>query len=167
MIKVDSAESRKEREKAIKKYKGTGIVWQAQHIAGWPARKGLCLACGLAAGSVTLNCKFVAGSIVFPRAVAFVTDAALWECESRGLRVALEWTRELCRSRGRRNTFARSSAEFVAGTTLSQDQVQISWQAQHSRKIKCRFPGRLNTFARSSADFVTDAALSQDQVQIS
>ena len=34
--------------------------------------------------------------------------------------------------RGRRSTFARSSIDFVAGAALSQGQVSISWQAQHS-----------------------------------
>ena len=95
--------------------------------------------------------------------------------------------------RGRRNTFARSSIDFVAGASLSQGQVSISWQAQHFRKVKCqirgtrssfarsstklwqahhfrkvkyRICGRCSTFARSSAKFVARAVLSQGQVQI-
>ena len=58
--------------------------------------------------------------------------------------------------------------------------MQISWQAQHFRKVnfsqglncvagatlsKARFRGRRSTFARSSKDFVAGAALSQGQVQ--
>ena len=71
------------------------------------------------------------------------------------------------RFRGRRSTFARSSAKFVAGAALSQGQVQNSWQAHHFRKVKYRICGRCSTFARSSAKFVARAALSQGQVQIS
>ena len=37
--------------------------------------------------------------------------------------------------RGRRSTFTRSSIDFVAGAALSQGRVQISWQAQHFRKV--------------------------------
>ena len=70
------------------------------------------------------------------------------------------------RFRGRRSTFARSSAKFVAGAALSQGQVQNSWQAHHFRKVKYRICGRCSTFARSSAKFVARAALSQGQVQI-
>ena len=69
------------------------------------------------------------------------------------------------RLRGRCSTFARSSADFVAGAALSQGQVQMSWQAQHCRKVKCKIRGRGSTFARSSTDFVAGAALSQGQVQ--
>ena len=51
----------------------------------------------------------------------------------------------------------------VAGAVLLQGEVQISWQAQHFRKVKC--PQGLNcvagsTFARSGADFVAGAGLS-------
>ena len=70
------------------------------------------------------------------------------------------------RFRGRRSTFARSSAKFVAGAAISQGQVQNSWQAHHFRKVKYRIRGRCSTFARSSAKFVARAALSQGQVQI-
>ena len=66
--------------------------------------------------------------------------------------------------RGRRSTFARSGADFVAGAALSQGQVQISWQAQHFRKVKCRIRGRCSTFAGSSKDSVARAALSQGQL---
>ena len=58
--------------------------------------------------------------------------------------------------------------------------VQISWQAQHFRKVKyrfrgrrsirkvkCRIRGRRRTFARSSTDFMAGAAFSQVEVQIS
>ena len=82
--------------------------------------------------------------------------------------------------RGRRSILARSGADFVAGAALwqgqvncvagatpSQGQVQISWQAQHFRKVKYRFRGRCSTFTRSSAKFVAGASLSQGQVQIS
>ena len=31
---------------------------------------------------------------------------------------------------------ARSSADFVAGAVFSQSRVQISWQAQHFRKVR-------------------------------
>ena len=55
-----------------------------------------------------------------------------------------------CRFRGRHSTFARSGADFAAGTALSQGRVQISWQAQHFRKVRCRFRGRHDAFARSS-----------------
>ena len=44
--------------------------------------------------------------------------------------------------------------------------VQISWQAQHFRKVKYRFGGKRSTFARSSADFFGGAALSQGQVHV-
>ena len=54
----------------------------------------------------------------------------------------------------------------MAGAALSQGQVQISWQAQHFRKVKYRFRGRRSAFARSSVDFVAGAALSQGQLQI-
>ena len=79
---------------------------------------------------------------------------------------------------GRRSILARLGADFVAGASLSQGQVNISWQAQHFRKVKynlwqaqhfrtvkCRFCGRRSAFARSSAEFVAGAALSQGQVQ--
>ena len=62
----------------------------------------------------------------------------------------------------------------MAGKALSQGQVQISWQAQHFRKVgamlsqvRCRFRGRRSTFARCGTDFAASAALSQGQVQIS
>ena len=55
----------------------------------------------------------------------------------------------------------------MASAALSQGQVEISWQAQHFRKVKYRFRGRRSTFARSSRDFVAGAALSQGQVNIS
>ena len=67
--------------------------------------------------------------------------------------------------RGRCSTFARSSIDFVAGAALSPGRVQISWQAQHFRKVKYRFRGRRSTFARSSTEFVAGASLSQGQVQ--
>ena len=51
--------------------------------------------------------------------------------------------------RGRRNTFESSGADFVAGAALLHSQVQISWQAQHFRKVKCRFRGRRSAFAIS------------------
>ena len=51
--------------------------------------------------------------------------------------------------RGRRSTFERSGADFVAGASLSRGQVQISWQAQHFRKVKCHIRGRRSTFAIS------------------
>ena len=69
-------------------------------------------------------------------------------------------------NRGRRSTFAMSSADFVAGAALSQSQVQISWQAQYYCKVKYRLRCRRSIFARSSADFVAGAALSQGEVQI-
>ena len=53
----------------------------------------------------------------------------------------------------------------VAGAALSKGQVQISWQAQHFRKVKYSFRGRRSTFARSSKDFVAGAAFSPGQVQ--
>ena len=79
-----------------------------------------------------------------------------------------------------RSTFARSSADFVAGAALSQ-----CWNAlfanangmdtqsadigagEHFRKVKCRFCDRRSTFARSSTDFVAGAALSKGQVRTS
>ena len=57
------------------------------------------------------------------------------------------------RFRGRRSTFARSGADFVAGVALSQGQVQSSRQAQQ--------------IAGSSKDFVAGAALLHGQVQSS
>ena len=69
--------------------------------------------------------------------------------------------------RGRGSIFARSGTDFVAGASLSQGQVQNSWQVQHFRKVKCKMCGRRITFARSSTDFVAGAALSRGQVQIS
>ena len=93
------------------------------------------------------------------------------------------------RFRGRRSTFARSSAKFVAGAALSQGQIQNSWQAhhfrkvkyricgrctqgqvqnswhaQHFRKVKYRFCGRRSTLARSSTDLVAGAAFLQGQL---
>ena len=61
------------------------------------------------------------------------------------------------RFRGRRNSFARSSIDFVAGAALSQA-LSASWGMVR---------GRRSTFARSSIDFVAGAALSQGQVYIS
>ena len=62
----------------------------------------------------------------------------------------------------------------MSGAALSQGrrtavagQVQISWQAQHFRKVRYRFCGRHSTFARSGTDFVAGTILSQGQVQIS
>ena len=46
------------------------------------------------------------------------------------------------RFRGRGSIFAGSSTYFVAGAALLQGQVQISWQAQHFRKVRYRFRGR-------------------------
>ena len=59
--------------------------------------------------------------------------------------------------RGRRSTFERSGADFVAGAALSQGQVFA--------RIELR--SRRSTFERSGTDFVSGAALSQGQVQIS
>ena len=79
-------------------------------------------------------------------------------------------------SRDRRKIFARRGTDFVAGAASSQCQVQISWQAQHFRKVKRRFRGRRCTFAMSSTnsvagvvtcDFAASAAHSQGQGQIS
>ena len=67
--------------------------------------------------------------------------------------VQISWS-NICR--GRHSTFARSSADFVAGAALSQSQVQISWQGQHFRKVRSR--SRRSTFARSGTDFVSGAA---------
>ena len=55
----------------------------------------------------------------------------------------------------------------AAGAAFWQGRAQISWQAQHFRKVKYRFRGRCSNFARSSAKFVAGASLSQGQVQIS
>ena len=64
----------------------------------------------------------------------------------------------------------------VAGAAFWQGRAQISWQAQHFRKVKCRFRfARSSTdfvagaalFARSSTDFVAGAAFSLAQAQIS
>ena len=57
--------------------------------------------------------------------------------------------------------------EFRSRRSISQGQVQISWQAHHFRKVTSRFHSRRSTFAMSSTDFVAGAALWQDQVQIS
>ena len=64
-----------------------------------------------------------------------------------------------CRFRGRGSIFARSGTDFVAGASLSQGQVQNSWQAQHFREVKYRFRGRRSTFARST--FAAGARKSQ------
>ena len=53
-----------------------------------------------------------------------------------------------CRVGGRRSTFARSGANWVAGAALSRGKVQIWWQAQHLSKVRGRFGGRRSTFAR-------------------
>ena len=53
----------------------------------------------------------------------------------------------------------------MAGASLSQGHVHISWQVQHFRKVECKIRGRRIIFARSSTDFVAGAALSQSQVQ--
>ena len=78
------------------------------------------------------------------------------------------------RFHGRRSAFARCGTDFAAGAALSQDAVQISWQAQYFRKVRYRFRIRRSTLARSGTDFVARAALSQGrrnafagQVQIS
>ena len=60
---------------------------------------------------------------------------------------------------GRRSTFVRSSAKFVACAALSQGQVQILWQAHHFSKVKHRFGGRRSIFARST--FAAGARKSQ------
>ena len=64
---------------------------------------------------------------------------------------------------------ARSGTDFVAGTALSQGQVQISWQAQYfltSGTDASQIPlARTRQAAR--ADFVAGAAFSQGQAQIS
>ena len=52
------------------------------------------------------------------------------------------------------SAFAKSGAVFVTGAALSQGQVQISWQAQHFRKVKYRYRGRRCSFASLGADFV-------------
>ena len=91
------------------------------------------------------------------------------------------------RFRGRRSAFARSGTDVVAGTTLSEGQVQISQQAQHFSKVRdrfaagaglsqgavqisrqaqhfrkrCQFRGRRSTFARYCAEFDTGATLNQ------
>ena len=72
-----------------------------------------------------------------------------------------------CRFSGTRSTFPRYGTDFVAGTVLSQGQVQISRQAQHFRKARYRFRGRRSTFARYGTDFVAGTVLSRGQVQIS
>ena len=83
-----------------------------------------------------------------------------------------------CRFSGRGSIVARSGTDFVAGASVSQGQVQISWQVQHFRKVKCKirgrritfarsstyFRGRRSTFARSSTDFVAGAALLKGQL---
>ena len=69
---------------------------------------------------------------------------------------------ELC---GRRSTFERSGADFVAGAVLSQGRVQISSQEQHFRKARSSKDFMAGTFVRSSTDFVAGTALSQGQVQ--
>ena len=48
---------------------------------------------------------------------------------------------------------------FVAGASLLQGQVHISWQAQHFRKVRYRFRIRRSTFARYGIDFASGAAL--------
>ena len=60
----------------------------------------------------------------------------------------------------------------MAGAALSQGQVQISWQAHKSCKVKREFRSKRGTFARSSIDivasvFVAGSAVLQGQVRIS
>ena len=59
--------------------------------------------------------------------------------------------------RGRRSILARSGADFVAGAALSQGRVQISWQAQHFRKVNFSL----------GLTCVAGATLSKGQAQIS
>ena len=80
------------------------------------------------------------------------------------------------RFRGRRSTFARSSADFVAGAVFSyfwhglhwhgraRRRMQISWEGQHFRKVRHRLLGRGSVFARSRTDFLAGAAFAQGQV---
>ena len=70
-----------------------------------------------------------------------------------------------CRFRGRGSIFARSGTDFVAGASLSQGQVHISWQGRQFRRVTRIFRGRRSTFTRSCTHFVAGAALSQGQVQ--
>ena len=91
------------------------------------------------------------------------------------------------RFRGRRSIFARCGPDLVAGAILSENQVQISQQAQHCCKVRyrfaagailsqgavqisrqaqhfrkrCQFRGRSSTFARYGAEFDAGAALNQ------
>ena len=51
-------------------------------------------------------------------------------------RQAQHFRKLACRFRGRRNTLASSSTDFVAGAALSQARVQTPRQAQHFRKLK-------------------------------
>ena len=64
-----------------------------------------------------------------------------------------------CRFCGRGSIFARSGTHFVAGVSLSQGQVHISWQVQHFRKVTRIFRGRHSTFTRSYTYFVAGAQL--------
>ena len=70
--------------------------------------------------------------------------------------------------RGRRRILARSGTDFVAGASLSQGQVQISWQARHfltSGTDASQIP-LARTRKAAHADFVAGAAFSRGQVQI-
>ena len=88
------------------------------------------------------------------------------------------------RFRGRRNTFARPSIDFVAGAAFPQRwhgciANPIGTGAQGGAALshfvagatlshgRVRFRGRRSTFARSGTDFVAGAALSQGWIQIS
>ena len=67
----------------------------------------------------------------------------------------------------------------MVGAALLQGEVQVSLQAQRSRKVRyafrgaqrnqqvrCRFRGRHSAFARSSTDFEANAVLSQGEVRM-
>ena len=61
------------------------------------------------------------------------------------------------RFRGRRRTFARSGADFVAGAILSEGQTDFAADA-----ALLQGEGQIRTFARCGPDFAAGAALSQE-----
>ena len=124
------------------------ISWQAQHFG-------------------KVGYRFRGRCIIFARSSAdFVTGAAFsyfWHGRIANP-IGTDAQGGACRFRGRGSIFARSGTDFVAGESLSQGQVQNSWQVQYFRKVKCKIRGKRITFARSSTDFVAGAALLQGQL---
>ena len=112
-----------------------------------------------------VRCRFRGRRSAFARCG---TDFAAGAARSQG-QVQISWQAQYFRKvryrlRSRRRTFARCGPDFAAGAALSQN-VPISRQAQHFRKVRCskrrQFRGSRSTFARYGAEFDAGAALNQ------